>query len=548
MNNAVRYTFENSKSEEAVPFLITPGRGKTALHSLVDPKREAQRLISQISSDTGFLIFLGLGGGFAQEAALDMTSAQIVVIDFDKEGIDQLFSGRNYSKLLNSGRFSLLVDQKNDDIKNFILDNYKPSLAGGIRIIPLRARIEHDRERFENVTKTIEDTIDIITGDYSVQAHFGIRWFSNIIRNVKNLDMLRDTHRAAPLSGFMEFKKKAADKVKKTAIAAAGPSLDFQLTSLAQMKADNVFIICCDTALGALLQHGIEPDAVVSIDCQHISYYHFMGSSIQKKIQNIPLILDIASPPLLSGFSASPLFFASAHPLARYLCASFLPFTQLDTSGGNVTYTCLSLAESLGAQRITLFGADFSYVGNQTYARGTYINPYFSRRQNRLSPLEAQMSSFLYRSPFLPAAGSENKNYYETSSLRFYREKLEEKISTMAAIVECAKGFGAPVRVRSGELGVGSEELGVRSDKKYLSGMDFLAQYSDDIASLPQAKDSGDYLKTLNAKEKQVFTTLLPFAAAVRKRNPQLTAKDLIEEVKRQSISDCHRVQTEAAL
>ncbi|MCL2267094.1 MAG: DUF115 domain-containing protein, partial [Treponema sp.] len=378
---------------------------------------------------------------------------------------------------------------------------------------------EHDREKFEMAAQAIQESIDIITGDYSVQAHFGMRWFSNIIRNAKN-------------PSLCENQAKLPVQVKRAAIAAAGPSLDSQMESIAKMKYEGVYIISTDTASGALVQSGIEPDVIVSIDCQHISYYHFTGSLLREKLRSVPLVLDIASPPLLSGLCAFPVFFASGHPFARYICAQWRSLPQLDTSGGNVTYTCLSLAERLGADHITIFGADFSYIGSRTYARGAYINPYFSARQNRLSALEAQMSSFLYRSPFLAQEG-EKKIYRETSSLRHYRRKLEEKASMMQAHVECAKGFGPTVIIENKNCGAGKKEYEDGNIKMNLSGIEFLAQYRDGIASLPKAGGTDDYFNLLNAKEKLIFTTLLPFAAAIRKRNPRLKSADVIEETKK---------------
>jgi hypothetical protein len=524
MKNQMRYTFLNSRSGEIVPAIALPDGSVQALHSTVDPLREAQRLVSSIGRND-FVIFLGLGGGFAAEAALELTNSNIAVIDFDKDSITGLFTGRDYSKILNNSKVSILIDNSEEEIKSFILENFIPSLCGGIKTIPLRTRIEYDKLKFEKAAAAIQEAIDIVSGDYTVQSHFGIRWFSNIIRNVKPMQKGNENF-------FTEKKEKP---LQQAAIAAAGPSLDMQMPSLSEFKSHNGFIISSDTALGALLHNNIEPDVVVSIDCQHISYYHFIGCNLQNK--NIPLVLDIASPPLLAEMSPSPIFFSGGHPLTRYISAHWRNFPHLDTSGGNVTYACLSLAEILGAQHITLFGADFSYIRCQTYARGTYVYPYFNNRQNRLSPMEAQMSAFLYRSPFLPNEDGQKKSYYETSSLRFYRKKLEEKVSMMDAGIKCAQGLGAPINLtRGGKVKTFQKITNIENTN--ISGTDFLEQYRDDIAALPEAAGNDNYLRRLNEKEKMIFTTLLPYAAAIKKRNTKAELKDLIEEVKRRSIRE----------
>jgi len=246
---------------------------------------------------------------------------------------------------------------------------------------------------------------------------------------------------------------------------------------------------------------------------------------------------------LLSGFSGfSPIFFSGGHPLARYISDTWRSFPVLDTSGGNVTYTCLSLAEYTGIKRITIFGADFSYIESQTYARGTYIYPYFHKRQNRLSPLETQFSRLLYRSPFLQDS-TIKKNYYETSSLRFYRKKLEEKAATMSAEIKIEKGFGAPIFINKKQKAVSSEQRAERNEqKKQITGLEFLKQYRDDINALPLFNGKENYIKKLNEKQTRVFITLLPYMAAIKKRSPKLGCKELIEEVKLRCVTEIERV------
>ena len=519
-----RYTFSKSRSGETVPGNPRP------LHSMIDPRREAFRLVP--AKDVPFTVFLGLGGGFAPEAALQQGAQAAVVIDFCLEDIACLFSGVDYTHLLKNERFFLLIDPLRQEIKDFILEHYNPSLHGGIRTIPLRTRTEQDQAKFEDAAAAIQEAIDITGADYSVQAHFGKRWFSNIIRNIGQAQTRPETF----------WRDKKALPIHEAAVAAAGPSLDTQIPSLGECKSRNVFIISCDTALPVLLHNGIEPDAVVSIDCQHISYYHFLGC----ELRGIPLILDIASPPMLAGFSQAPVFFSSGHPLAKYISETWRPFAQIDTSGGNVTYACLSLAENLGARRITLFGADFAYIRCQTYARGTYVYPFFAAKQNRLRPIEAGLSAFLYRSPFLPRENvHQMREYYETSQLRHYRKKLEEKASLMTAGVSCAPGAGAPVNLQKARRAAEHEDTPLSEDKPLFidaraqqSAAVFLEQYRGAIDALPEAGDAENYMRKLSAAQGRIFTTLLPYMAAVKKRNAELKLKDLINETKRRCVEE----------
>jgi hypothetical protein len=542
-----RYKFLESQSGEVIPALVDRSGAAHALHSTVDPAREAARLVSTLKEDGydhgrgrseggNFVVFLGLGGGFAPMAALNGGDAsQVLVIDYDINGIAELFCFREYIALLGDPRFTLLVDPPPHLVESTMLEQYRPALCGGIKVLPLRTRTELDKQKFGAAADEIQSAIEKVSSDYSVQAYFGMRWFSNIIRNLKPAGL----------------QNRSISPIREAAICAAGPSLDDQIPLLFEQKQKReLFVISADTALPALLSRGLRPDAVVSIDCQHISYYHFMGTDCA----DIPLFLDISSPPLLSGFSHLPFFFSGGHPLSAYISQEWRPLPLLDTSGGNVSHACLSLAESLGAQRITVYGADFSYPDGKVYAKGTYIYPYFERRQERRSPLEAQLSSFLYRAPFLfpedadatvyGASARTGKAPYETAALRRYRASFVQKAFAMEAEVSAARGRGMPLFIDKPSSRPSNPHSRVFSlfapGKMLMDAHRFLGQYRRGIEALPVF--SHGTFRGLDLNERRIFVTLFPLAAALRHRRPELSIPDLVEAVKRYCVSEIDKI------
>jgi hypothetical protein len=524
-----RYKFVESRSGETIPALVDAAGGAHPLHSLVDPRREGERLIATLG-DEGFLIFSGLGGGFAVEAALQGPGLyRALVIDYDIDGIAELLCSREYIKILGDPRCRLLVDPTGEELEAYILEHYQPALSGGIRTVPLRARTEFEGPRFAAAGESIQHALSRVSADYSVQAYFGARWFSNIIRNLEQ---------AALQSGPFP-------PVREAAICAAGPSLDAQLPLLAEQRRGAKappFIIAADTSLPSLLNAGLAPDAVVSIDCQHISYYHFMAGLPP----GTPLFLDLSSPPLLAGLSSRPRFFSGGHPLGAYVSRRWRFIPPVDASGANVTFACLSLAGTLGAEGITLYGADFSYPRGQPYSRGTYIYPYFANRQNRFSPTEALFSAFLYRnSPLDKVRGAGPDDwYYETAILSRYRTLLEAKAAAMEIPVRPVPGRGAPIRIpppgpRSAPrfpqiFAAGPERQSVRA---------FLEEYRGRIAALPSpGKNIQSYIAKLDGEGRAVFTTLLPLAAALKRRENALGPAETIEAVRDYCVGEISKV------
>jgi hypothetical protein len=514
-----RYKFLESRSGEIVPALVTAEGGARPLHSLVDPQKEGRRFISA-SEQEGFLIFLGLGGGFAAAAALEREDVhRVLVIDYDINGVAELFCSREYIRILSDPRFRLLVDSPEELIRGYILDNYQPVFSGGIRMLPLRPRLEGDPVKFSRAGAAVESAIEAISADYSVQAYFGTRWFSNIIRNI-----FRAAEAYSPLG-----------PVRKAAVCAAGPSLDIQLSRLLE-KRERLFVFAVDTSLPSLLQRGLEPDAVVSIDCQHISYYHFMNGLPR----GASLFLDLASPPLVASRSERPYFFSGGHPLSHYISRYWRPLPPVDTSGGNVTYAALSLADKLGAGEIELYGADFSYPLGRTYARGTYIYPYFENRQNRFSPLEGLFSSFLYRDTSLKRVEKETSWYYETWALTMYRRKVEEQ--KLRAALFPIPGLGPPLAAREKTKEPGELSL-FAAGKASMGAGEFLDTYRRDIRALPLLREGPEaYLKKLNPREKQILTTLIPEAAAIKRCRPELNTAELLEAVQAYCLKEIDRV------
>jgi hypothetical protein len=517
-----RYKYLTARSGVQVPALVDATGAAHPLHSLVDPEKEGRRLVSTVT-DEGFLVFFGLGGGYHIAAALERKDIyRVLVVEYDLNGIAELLSSQDYIHIFNDSRFRLWADLPPAALETYIPQVYQPVLYGGIRVLPLRTRTAFDEARFTEAAGAFTRAIDRVKGDYSVQAYFGKRWFSNIIRNI-----FRAEGELPPIP-----------PIRHVAISAAGPSLNVQLPELIRRR-DSRYLIATDTSLPSLLAAGVEPDAVISIDCQHISYYHFMGGFPG----HIPLFLDLASPPAVAACSKNLRFFSSGHPLVRYISRFWRSFPAVDTSGGNVTYAALSLAEILGAQQIELYGADFSYPRGITYARGTYIYPYFDKKQNRFSPTESLFSDFLYRSPYLTRKGTGESWYYETKIMSRYRKGLEEKAHALGT-VRAVPGMGPPLDFGEKSASPKGRLLPVfSSGPMTMTAGEFLWEYQKKVNSLPSCRGGLPYfLEKLKEDESLILATLLPMGATLKRRRPELTGEAVLEEVRSLCTAEIRRI------
>lgn len=519
-----RYRFLTAREGSTVPAIVDRGGAARPLHSLVDPRKEAVRLTSTVRGES-YIVLFGLGGAYVAQAAIERQDIHgILAIEFDLDGIAELFAAVDFVSVLGNPRFRLLVDPSEQEIREVLFGSFRPAFSGGISMLPLRPRIDAQPEKFARASGIIKEAIDSISDDYSVQAYFGKRWFANAIRNIRSADK--------PVS--------PTPPIRTAAITAAGPSLDMQLNEIGSRRSE-FFLLATDTSLPTLLNAGIKPDAVISIDCQHISYYHFMGGIPD----SIPLFLDLASPPVVASRTTAPRFFSGGHPLTVYISRIWRSFPRVDTSGGNVTYAAVAMAAQLGADKIELYGADFSYPNGVSYSRGSYIYPHFRGIQTRLQPIESLFSAFIFRNEPLKLERNGDHWRYETKPLVGYRERLERLAEHIDARVVSSDGAGAPIRL--------PQRKGKRSEPFPLfacgsascSAIDFLKQYASAIRSLPPMSDSlSAYTARLSSEERDVMMTMLPSAATIRRRDAASPSRFIFEELKDYCLTELDRVIT----
>jgi hypothetical protein len=488
-----------TRSGTSVPYIDIEGR-YVYLHSKFDPEREAIRLADQYNRP-GFYAFLGLGAGFGISALVNAGRVtRGIIVEYDSSMLRGILELIDMTHILGDRRLRLFIDPTESELDEALASSYVPSVTGDFVSVPLRGRIDMDPLKFQGAADSIRSSIGIISDDYSVQSFFGKRWFSNIVRN------LESSAKPTPPIG----------PIREAMVTAAGPSLEAHFDDIAS-RPPKTYLIATDTSLRALLDRGIRPDAVISIDCQHISYYHFsLGLPDQTS-----LFIDLASPTTVTRLASKPYFFSSGHPLSRYIASRFRAFPVIDTSGGNVTHAAVSLAAYLGAESIQLYGADFSYPFGKSYARGTYIYPYFDIRQSRMRPQESLFAEFLYRNQTLDREEETDGSFrYVTKPLVAYKERLERLSHSLPCPVKRVRGHGVITEMGTTRARTLRDREGrvFAAGRPFQNPTKFLTAYMQEMEALPEPYEhAAAYLDGLNPHEKDIWTTMLPSTAAFRR-------------------------------
>lgn len=149
-------------------------------------------------------------------------------------------------------------------------------------------------------------------------------------------------------------------------VIASGPTLEDHYDFLLKQRQlpDNTrpLMIAADTSLKGLVNHGIYPDIVVSIDI-NIRLDHMPIEDTE----NISLVyFPTISPDIIREWRGTRYCAYSKH--ARYdTLSNYQPKLRLYTNG-SVIHPIIDLAAYLGAYEISMFGCDFCYAKNKTHA------------------------------------------------------------------------------------------------------------------------------------------------------------------------------------
>lgn len=486
--------FVTARTGLPIPVLMRNGH-PFPMHSRFDPEAEGRRFAEEAPS--GYLISFGLGGAYHLVPLLKKKSLTgLIIVEKDVSLVRRILETIDMTRLFSDTRVILLVDVSPDELTRIVLDRYLPVLYGNLGSISLRTRWDSEPQWFADRAKTLRGLPEALGRDYTVQSQFGRRW---LVHTIANLERSEQVLCALP-------------PVKKLLITAAGPSIQDQLPRLRQLKKDGATLLATDTSLPVLSAAGIPPDIVLSIDCQVISYHHFLRGLPKETA----LILDLASPPLLTRLTDRILFYSSGHPFSLYLNQLYRPFPIIDISGGNVTHAAISFAQVAGAAEVRLFGGDFSYPNGRPYAQSSYIFPYFQSRSTRTAGSESCFWEFVTNHQ--PRREKTRHGWrWRTKTMDYYREVLEKAVSTMSCRVILETGRGVPIRVSRNDspASVSSRITSILSAGPIKSGWrDFLADYRNSLESLPPLSGPPqDYLEGLAPKSRQTWATLLPSAA-----------------------------------
>lgn len=347
-------------SKSGMPTLKIHVEGKEFfVHSSYNPLREAQQWAERVAigKDNVYFVFgFGLGYEVLELANRLSKDCKILVVEAHNEFIRLALESLDFTALLQRDNIQFLVGDQDFPVERMLVSYVGFDNIDKIQFIDYTPATKFDQAYYESIKKKITQGISNVIIEMNTMLRFAEEWLENLFCN---LPKAIKSPGVARLYG--EFASQPA------IIVAAGPSLNKNIHCLKEAKGKSV-IISVGTALRPLLQAGIKPDLVLSIDGGAANNRHFEDVAVE----DIPLVFDLTIYPEIPKNYKGPKLVGGCHEnLLRWVEKTLNEPKGLYDLGPSVANVAFGLAKNFGCNPIILVGQDLAYTDNKSHAQGT---------------------------------------------------------------------------------------------------------------------------------------------------------------------------------
>lgn len=338
------------------------------LHSKYDPIREAELIIDQLEErekidEDKHIIFYGIGLGYHVMSLL-----------------------KRYPKI----EFSLY--EPSIDVLRYYLNEFSLNHLPLKQLITIQSENEDDGlDSFFNSIITMVNKESIICELPPYQKAYAVEyeWFLNKFRNaIKNKRGAIHTNYAFKkrwiLNSVINLKEvlntpnilienNDVFKDKTAVLVSAGPSLDYEIQNLKNIKDNGLaYIFTVGSAINTLIHHEIYPDAMCAYDPTERSQLVFKKVN-DMGITSIPMIFgsSVVFETLQNYQGHKYHMITSQDSISNYFLrdSNGLKIDQV-TDAPSIAVVTLELLYKLGFKEIILVGQNLAYLDNKDYAEG----------------------------------------------------------------------------------------------------------------------------------------------------------------------------------
>ena len=309
----------------------------------------------------GLVVFLGMGLGYGPLLIQRERSviAQVVIVEPSPALFGAALHAVDLRPLIASEKVLFFVGEL--DLERFEGAVSRVASLEDTHILRHLPSFQWQPQLYGELNNSVYMLLNQLNASGSTTRKCGTTFVENRLANLTlvhhshSLDILRDAFQGRP-----------------AVLVAAGPSLDRTIPVLREV-ADRCVLIAADSALAPLVQAGIMPDFVTSIDYLDLNFEKlapFLGQEWPFAL----LALIKATPLVPKRFPVRNLFLGFPEDLPHNWVIDALGIKTLPPSASSVAHLSLGLALVMGCDPVVFVGQDLSYtVAGGDHADGTVL-------------------------------------------------------------------------------------------------------------------------------------------------------------------------------
>ncbi|NFT06903.1 MULTISPECIES: 6-hydroxymethylpterin diphosphokinase MptE-like protein [unclassified Clostridium] len=355
-----RYNIEISKDNKKI-MKIKKDNKILYLGSKYNVNRDIENFklnINEITTDSIIIVWgFGTGEHILELLREEPISNKILIIEPDERILVENILSNNVEEIFNDDRIFIL-NYKKENIEKFLSENIKGTEVNSTKIVEYANYHKIYNEEYSEFLEEILEFTNNTAIAISTSLGFSKQFFKCFARNIKQI---------VESTVINELKDKF--KNMPAIVVSAGPSLEKNIHLLKDVQ-DKFIIITGGRTLKTLLDEGVRPDFVCSIDPGDASY-----TVIEKALDsNVPLIFsEVSNYKMVEEYKGNKIFFEDLdfHDITYDLVGKKADGLW---QGGSVAHICISLAEYLGCNNIIFVGQDLAYTNNKYHSDSASIN------------------------------------------------------------------------------------------------------------------------------------------------------------------------------
>lgn len=425
-----------SKKGAMTAAVSTADGRKLLLHSRYDPRREALDFCKNLEKRDAYTVILsGLGMGHHVKALMETLGEETVVFvsEPDLVTVKTALEHTDVSAELATGRVEILTGLEKNTLHERLHRHSTMLMLGTVFAVPPVAR-EYNAE-FHNACR------QAIT-DYAAFAKMSlVTLLHNAVITCRNVANNLPTYVSSPAADVIRRRFTGCPAI----LVAAGPSLAKNIDQLGALQ-DRAVLISAQTTLRILLNKGIRPHFVTSLDFSELSRQFFEGVTLPDDLVLVAEpkatwhVIDIfRGTPAVVGNRVILLDNVFAHRCVGEDLAKRAPME----AGATVMHLAFYLAQWLGCDPIIFVGQDLGFSGHCYYAPGVPMHRAWYPELGRFGALEMKEWERIARQREIlrKIKDIDGRDIYTDEQMFSYLEQFERDFAKAAArIIDATEG------------------------------------------------------------------------------------------------------------